>query len=98
MSNKYDCEKQELISDYTGKTYEANRLAFEVLEQKPFINKPCISSAVCKHDKNDVLNKIRAEIMKLQLYKMFEGEDTFYIERDDALAIIDKYKESEDKE
>ena len=97
MSNKYDCEKQEIISDYARKTYEANRLALEVLEQEPFINKPCISSGVCKHDKNEILNKIRAEIMKLQLYKMFEGEDTFYIERDDALAIIDKYKaESEE--
>lgn len=72
-------------------------MAIKALEQEPFINKPCISSGVCKHDKNEVLNKIRAEIMKLQLYKMFEGEDTFYIERDDALAIIDKYKaESEE--
>lgn len=68
-------------------------MAIKVLDQKPFINKPCISSGVCKHDKNEVINKIRTEIMKLQLYKMFEGEDTFYIERDDALAIIDKYKE-----
>lgn len=47
----------------------------------------------------EVVDKIRAEIMKLQLYKMFEGENTFYIERDDVLAIIDKYKaESEVKE
>lgn len=44
---------------------------------------------------NGVFDELRAEIMKLQLYKMFEGEDTFYIERDDVLWIIDKYTESE---
>lgn len=77
----------------TEKDGEKMREAIKALEQEPFINKPCISSGVCKHDKNEALNRIRAEIMKLQLYKMFEGEDTFYIERDDALAIIDKYKE-----
>lgn len=38
-----------------------------------------------------VLDKIRAEILNLQLYKMFEGEDTVYIERDKVLAIINKY-------
>lgn len=37
------------------------------------------------------LDKIIAEIMKLQTYKMFYGEDTVYNERDDVLAIIDKY-------
>ena len=43
--------------------------------------------------KVDVLDKIRAEIMKFQTYKMFAGEDTVYIERDDVLALINKYKE-----
>ena len=47
--------------------------------------------------KSDVFDKIRADIMKLQTYKMFEGEDTLYVERDDVLAIIDRYKESEDE-
>jgi hypothetical protein len=40
----------------------------------------------------DVFDKIRAEIMKLQTYKMFEGEDAVYVENEDVLAIIDKYK------
>jgi hypothetical protein len=63
------------------------------------MNKPCISSGVCEHDKNEVLDEIRAEIEKLQTYKMFVGEKTVYVERDDVLAIIDKYRgESEDKE
>ena len=41
---------------------------------------------------NCVLDKIRAEIKEVQTYKMFEGEDTVYVERKDVLAIIDKYK------
>ncbi len=42
-------------------------------------------------------DEIRAEIEKLQTYKMFEGESTTYIEYDDVLAIIDKYRaESEE--
>jgi hypothetical protein len=43
-------------------------------------------------EQEPVLGKVRAEIEKLQTYKMFVGEDTVYIERDDVLAIIDKYK------
>lgn len=83
----------------TEKDGEKMREAIKALEQEPFINKPCVSSGVCEYDKNEALNKIRTEIMKLQLYKMFEGEDTFYIERDKVLAIIDKYKaESEVKQ
>ena len=36
--NKYDYEKQEIISDCARKTYEANRLAIEALEQEPYYN------------------------------------------------------------
>jgi hypothetical protein len=47
----------------------------------------------------DVLDNIRAEIMKLQTYKTFVGESTVYVDREDVLAIIDKYRtESEGKE
>lgn len=42
--------------------------------------------------KTDVLDKIRAEIKEVQTYKMFEGEDTVYVERKDVLAIINKYR------
>ena len=37
-----------------------------VTPQEPFINKLCVSSGVCEHDKNKVLDKIRAEIITLQ--------------------------------
>ena len=30
------------------------------------------------------------EIMKLQTYKMFEGEDTVYVRRDDILEILEQ--------
>ena len=43
---------------------EAINMAIEALEQEPFINKPCISEKVCEHDKQIVLDKIRAEIEK----------------------------------
>lgn len=47
---------------------------------------------------NCVLDNILDEIMKLQTYKMFEGEDTVYVVREDLSHIIDKYKlESEHK-
>lgn len=42
------------------------------------------------------ISQLRAEIMKLQTYKMYEGENTVYVERDDVLQIFDKYAESEE--
>jgi hypothetical protein len=42
--------------------------------------------------KEPVIDKARAEIEKLQTYKMFIGEKTVYVERDDVLAIIDKHR------
>ena len=30
------------------------------------------------------------QIMKLQTYKMYEGEDTVYVERDDVLKILEQ--------
>ena len=42
-------------------------------EQETFINKPCISSGVCEHDKNKVLDKIRAEIERQERWLMDTG-------------------------
>ena len=33
---------------------------------------------------------LKEKIMKLQTYKMYEGEDTVYIERDDILKLIEQ--------
>jgi hypothetical protein len=54
------------------------------LEQEPFINKTCVSSGVCEHDKQKVLDKIRAEIDNA----LSDG----MIHKKTVLGIIDKYK------
>jgi hypothetical protein len=51
-----------------------------------------IKEAIKALEQEPAINKVRTEIEKLQTYKMFIGEKTVYIERDDVLAIIDKYK------
>lgn len=33
---------------------------------------------------------LEEQIMKLQTYKMFEGEDTVYVERDEVLKLLEK--------
>ena len=60
----------------------------EALEQEPSINKPCVSGGVCEHDKQKVLDKIRAEIEEKADGSVGEIADGLY----DALEIIDKYK------
>ena len=37
---------------------------------------------------------LKENIMKLQTYKMFEGEDTLYVERDDVLKLLEQEIES----
>ena len=73
-----------------------------VTPQEPFINKPCVSSGVCEHDKNKVIDSIRAEIEQLSTSTCTETRK-IYINADDfkenVLAIFDKYKaESGDEE
>lgn len=68
-----------------------------VTPQEPFINKPCVSSGVCEHDKQKVLEKIRAEIEPTR--KMyFDMNDIDWVNGCDyVLSVIDKYKaETED--
>jgi len=74
-------------------------MTIKALEQKPFINKPCIANKICHEDKVKVLDKIRAEIE--QTAKDYDKFDDYRRVRGlwIALDIIDKYKaESEDKE
>ena len=70
-------------------------------EQEPFINKPCVSSGVCEHDKQKVLDKIRAEIKQYQSDYDVHGTEydrTAWKAFNRCLQIIDKYKaESENK-
>lgn len=77
------------------------------LEQEPFINKPCISEGVCREDKMQVLDKIRAEIVELTkcpygtecLGANCPSNTDCMICGDHVLEILDKYRaESEVKE
>ena len=73
-----------------------HNIVITALEQEPFMNKPCVSAGVCEHDKMQMLDNLKAEIMELQTYKLFNGEDTtVYVERNDLLDIIDKYRNGE---
>lgn len=73
--------------------------------QEPFINKPCVSSGVCEHDKQKVLDKIRAEIseygsiwVQYQIYGRSDKDiqqlvtDVLKQAKEQVLDIIDKYK------
>lgn len=67
-----------------------------VTPQEPFINKPCVSSSVCEHDKNKILDKIRAKIDE-QYDRVYPHNISCAEGLEMALGIIDKYKaESED--
>ncbi len=63
------------------------------LEQEPFMNKPCISSKACEHDKEVVLDKIRTEIGNINLNEVAaKYEDRFYGFQQEVIKILDKYK------
>ena len=71
----------------------------EIRTEEPFINKPCISSGVCEHDKNKVLDKIKAEIEQLRLHKaqFLTNDNKVCIDSQEVLNILDRYKaESEE--
>lgn len=79
------------------KQYDDTMLALDMavnfLEKEPFMNKACVSSEVCEHDKVKILDKIRAEIEQ-NAYPIVYGVNnhekgmTLY----GILQIIDKYK------
>lgn len=76
-------EERKSVKDYIESISKPTGVQFET---QPFINKPCVSEGVCREDKIQVLNKIRAEIEEIKTY------DGVYIGRAHVLQIIDKYK------
>jgi len=77
--------------EFTANEFEqAFAMAIKALEQEPFINKPCVSSGVCEHDKQKILDKIRAEIE--QITDTMGVSYNQYVSKIDVLRIIDKYK------
>ena len=61
-----------------------------VTPQEPFINKPCVSSGVCEHDKQKVLDKIRVEVENINVWGMRYNPDT---DKDRKPQIVQKVKE-----
>lgn len=104
-----DCVSRKAVDrlawEYLRKSTDENVAFYErflelppVTPQEPFINKPCVSSEVCEHDKQKVLDKIRAEIEQ-NAYPIVHGVNnhelgmTLY----GILQIIDKYKAESEK-
>lgn len=80
---------KQFLND-ADKTHSCNeyKLLMALLEQEPFINKSCVSSGVCEHDKNKVLDKITEIIEPLRHLSIDEMSDIEW----QILQIIDKYK------
>ena len=71
-----------------------------VIPQEPFINKPCVSSGVCEHDKQMVLDKIKEDIQFIKDKCLPNNIAEEYEQKglQEALDIIDMYiAESGDK-
>ena len=92
-------EKEEsyMLSHGGDRQAKALRIAIDKIKQEPFINKPCVSSEVCKHDKQKVLDKIRAEITELdnevcQRFLIEDIDKEVHHTYQECLDIINKYK------
>lgn len=84
-------EAKEAIKEAYGNS-EYTEEIIKALEQEPFINKACVSTNVCKHDKEVALNNIKAEIKHHSALFINEfGEKSLAIYEDDVFEIIDKY-------
>lgn len=94
------------VTDFADRCRECGA-EYEILaKQQPFINKPCISEGVCREDKMQVLDKIRAEIEQLPTKTItnwngccpdIDYPEIEYVDKNILLSIIDKYKtESEE--
>lgn len=106
LETNYEGLGEDDAKEFEREFNEILNLAIKALKQEPFINKPCVSSGVCEHDKQKVLDKIRAEIEQIvSRYSIsrerggmgqVEWSDRL-IKESEVLKILDKYKaESEE--
>ena len=65
------------------------------IESESYLDKKIDEAA--ESIKKDFIKAMRAEITKLQTYKMFPYEDTVYVERDEVMKIFEKYTEGEEE-
>jgi hypothetical protein len=94
---EFELEDGDTMPEHMDLEYKGARIDFHCkpLEQEPFINKPCVSEKVCEHDKQMVLDKIRAEIMQLDIFydnDYFSSNKDAMFKCNDILQILDKYK------
>lgn len=82
-------DEQRTLNNIPYHVYSALIDGIDTLEQESFINKPCVSEKQCEHDKNVVLDKIRAEIDNA----LSDG----MIHKKTVLGIIDKYKAEQEE-
>ena len=92
MPNSLKCKIKHLCHNGTITERERDRI-LKALEQEPFINKPCVSSGACEHDKNKVLEKIKADLEKLANDEWNTKVGSVSQGLECALEIIESYQE-----
>lgn len=95
LSIPYDFDRsitEKDVSESMDKIRELPR----VTPQEPFMNKACVSSEVCEHDKQKVLDKIRERV---ELEKLgYPPSAGYYKAIMKVLQIFDKYKAESEEE
>jgi hypothetical protein len=90
-----DCKEYDQEKHCCHRYSKVIRDTVEEMKQEPFINKPCISRGVCEHIKQNVLDKLRAEMLEEMLSHSGTGEEVIQAYADGlkkGLEFIDKYK------
>ena len=87
--------KQAKSVPYRKATFiKVNELLDELVQDKPMVEIDLYSVIKQKYIEYEVLDKIRAEIMKLDdINPDYPMDRTIHISRNEVLQIIDKYKE-----
>lgn len=101
-ADKKELEELDFVQEHKKIPVTLNLIS----NDESFMNKACVSGKVCEHDKQKVLEKMRAEIEQLtSRYTIsrehgcmghVEWEDRL-IKESDILQMIDKYRKFEDK-
>lgn len=76
----YIAENMMLTNSISEEVYRNFQIAIKALEQKPFINKDCVSEGVCHEDKIKVLDKISAEIEKQEKWLDCAGYNAYSVD------------------
>ena len=90
----FNCKELECGKVWDGHTEEDVTRLLSLGQQSSFINKPCISEGVCREDKIQVLEKIRAEIEQIRLHKaeFLTSDGKACVDSQEVFNIIDKYR------